>query len=339
MMPHSTHHKLFPEAPQHGASIRWILETYPDAPTPIIDLSTGITPYPYPLPPLDEALYHRLPDPSERLAAEQACLKHYGASHAQAVLSSGLQPVLFALAARRQHCRVAIISPTYAEHARVWRAVGHTITEIEMLGQLPHDVDVVILCNPNNPTGTMHSAETLSHYIKKYPQVVWIIDESFADLTPECSMAPMAGLHSNLVVLRSVGKFFGLAGLRASVALCHDSIASWLRVATGPWPVSTPACQWLPILLNDHAWQQQQLVKLRDEAIGWRGILKNYFNIIGHTDLFTLVESGNAYTSMQQLASYGIATRHFAEHPNWLRFGLPSRQYIPRVSQALEISQ
>lgn len=336
MIQHNVQHSEVYDIPQHGAATRWIHARYPNAPAPVIDLSTGINPYGYPLAALDDALYRRLPDPEEIIQARQAVRRYCGAdARVQAVLSPGMQPLMFALAAYRQQRRVAIISPTYSEHEKIWRQCGHKVENVSALEGVAAQADVVVLCNPNNPDGMLHTSGALRDAVAhSSPDRLWVVDESFADLEPQHSLAHVA--DARLVVLRSVGKFFGLAGLRVSAALCQGEMAQWLEGAAGPWPVSTVSCHLLPGMLADTGWQTAMRRRLHEEAKEFRAMLACHFTIVGHTDLFTLVASDHALARAEHFASRGIALRRFDAQPHWLRIGLPAQTDLLRVQAALE---
>lgn len=323
--------------PQHGAATAWVKKQYPEAPQPLIDLSTGISPYPYPLPAFNHNDYNRLPDPEEINAAIDACHHYYQIKKpARVILSGGMQPLIFALAAKKQNQQVAIVSPTYAEHSYVWKTLGHRVDEYPSLEQVAAGVDVVIFCNPNNPTGEHYSQKSLELLLQKHtPHTHIIIDESYADISPDSSMANIIHDYPHMVILRSMGKFFGLAGMRVSAALAHEPYASFLHAATGAWPISTPSCLVLPALLENKEWQAHTMEKLNEKSIYYWGVLKKYFKVIGHTDLFFLVNTDKADAWYNYLASQGIIVRKFSDHPSWLRFGLPHHSQLERIESAL----
>ena len=319
---------------QHGGNVSSIACLYPDAPRPLIDLSTGINPYPYPLPPLHPEQLHRLADTSDVQKAIDAAAQHYSAPTDTITLAPGMQSLMFALAALRlkEHGAsiIAIPSPTYAEHARIWQTMGHTITD-GMEG------DVVILCNPNNPDGRTITPQELTTLAEKLDKRGgWmIVDESFADMVHGISMIREVGSRPNLAVLRSCGKTYGMAGLRLSFAITSHRWTEFLRVAMGPWPISTYACKALPTMLGDTTWLTAMREQLETEALHWRELLARYFTIIGHTALFTLVETENATEWAAHLASQGILVRTFDYNPHWIRFGLPESKHLARLTNTL----
>ena len=318
--------------PQHGGNISQISALFPNAPLPFIDLSTGITPYGYKLGAPQKEWQHRLAEQAEVEQAHAAAAHYYGA---KAVLAPGMQPLMFALACLRlkEHgpTKIGVFSPSYSEHARVWSGVGHTLAT-------PDEGDVVIICNPNNPDGKIiPPAKLLLLAEKLATRGGWlIVDEAFMDMTPELSIISAVTTHNNVVVMRSTGKFFGIAGMRVSCAIAPAAWREWLRVAVGPWPLTTQACRQLPVMWHDKKWATLMRAQLKKEAAIWRDLLAHYFVLIGHTDLFTLVESGKAANFHHRLMEHGILVRKFEHHPEWLRFGLPEFTHHERIKNALE---
>ena len=344
---------------QHGGNLSTIAARYPSAPRPFIDLSTGINPYPYPLPPTAPESAHRLADSADMQAAYAAAAKHYAAKD-NVVFAAGMQPLMFALAALRfkEHgaSTISIASPTYAEHARVWQSMGHTVSPSPLGGgpgwghmdtmevqnaPLPTSPlmgeelsDVTLLCNPNNPDGRSFQPEQLLTLAKRSSWL--IVDESFADVVHNLSITAHVATHDNLIVLRSCGKFYGIAGMRISLTIAPQKIAAFLRSATGPWPISTEACRILPAMLADTSWATDMREQLETESAHWRELLSRHFTVIGHTSLFTLVETENASQWFDKLAAQGILVRKFDYNQGWLRFGLPQQSDLKRLETALK---
>jgi cobalamin biosynthetic protein CobC len=325
----STHNSQY----QHGGNLSWVRKHFPQAPMPLIDLSTCINPYGYPLPQAQAQWHYELADVALMQQAFKALSSYFSLpSENHIALGSGMQPLMVALAALRlkNHgiANVAIFAPTYTEHERIWSQLGHRC--------MPYadgiNADVVIICNPNNPDGRVVPPETL---LKLAQSGVWlIVDESFADVQQNCSIAYAAPQRRNIIVLRSFGKFFGLAGLRVSAAIACKPLIESLRVLVGPWPISTLACHMLPLWLYDTAWINDMRHKLHNEAQAWRGVLGQYFKIVGTTDLFVLVETANVEGWFHHLASQGILVRKFDYNARWLRFGLPHAQHASRLAKA-----
>jgi len=309
----------------HGGDLGAARKLFPGAPEPFIDLSTGINPFAYPLPPLEGAVFARLPEPAavERLAAIAA--ETYGApSPAHVAAGPGLQMLLPLVAALLRPGRATVLGPTYAEHARVAALAGHAVRDVTAIGDLA-GADLAVVVNPNNPDGRIVERDALR---KLADQVgLLVVDEAFIDAGPISKSLATGLARPNLVVLRSFGKFFGLAGVRLGFALAAPDIAQRLRAALGPWPVSGPALAIGAAALADAAWAGQARAQLAaavqrlDRLLVGAGI-----EVAGGTPLFRLARTPAAAELFDQLGRAGIFVRRFAEQAPWLRFGLPGTE-------------
>jgi cobalamin biosynthetic protein CobC len=323
----------------HGGDLAAARRLFPDASEPFIDLSTGINPNPYPLPKLSPDLFTRLPDrvALERLA--QIAARAYGVpSAAHVVAAPGTQILLTHVAALVPPGRAAILGPTYAEHARAALFVGHHATETADIGAL-RGAGFAVVVNPNNPDGRIVDKDaliTLAEDARRNGGVL-VVDETFMDVgPPDVSLAPDVD-RGDVVVLRSFGKFFGLAGLRLGFAIATPTIAARLRNALGPWAVSGPAIVIGESALADSAWTQATRRRLAQDAARLDEMLiAADMEIAGGTSLFRLVRTPVALEVFQYLGRAGLFVRRFAEQPRWLRFGLPAGEpEWQRLSTAL----
>jgi len=299
---------------------------FPDAPEPFIDLSTGINPHSYPVPELSTALFERLPAHADvrRLAAVAA--QCYGAPSADHVLPApGTQILLPQVAMLVPPGRAAVLCTTYAEHRRAAILASHSVTEISNADQLGR-ADLAIVVNPNNPDGRLVERATLLDVADKLrPRGgLLVVDESFADIAPPgASLAGDIG-RGNIVVLRSFGKFYGLAGLRLGFALAAPSLVERLDAMLGPWAVAGPALFIGEKALADGAWRLQALTRLTEAAARLDEMLANSgLEVVGGTSLYRLTRSTDAEQLFAQLGRAGILVRCFSEDPTWLRWGLP----------------
>lgn len=290
-----------------------------------LDLSTGINPTPYPLPEVSPGAWTRLPQSdasTELLLAARAC---YGAADDCAIVAApGTQALIHLLPRLRARCRVAVIATTYAEHADSWRAGGHGVTEAGSPSEIGA-AEICIVVNPNNPDGHLTSPEVLQSLIETMARRGgWlIVDEAFADVAPGISVAGSAG-RRGLIVLRSFGKFFGLAGLRLGFALTDAATAAAIRHALGPWAVSGPAMEIATKALADRDWIRGMRAHLAAAAARLDRLLSGHgLDVIGGTTLYRLVETAHAGALHHGLATRGILTRAFDGKPDWLRIGLP----------------
>jgi cobalamin biosynthetic protein CobC len=308
----------------HGGDLAAARRLFPGAPEPFIDLSTGINPFSYPLPRLDPAVFARLPQPGalERLAAIAA--RTYGAPSSNHVVAApGLQILLPIVAALARPGRAAVLGPTYAEHARVAVLAGHTVREVADLAGLG-GTDLAVVVNPNNPDGRIVGRDALLALAAALAPGLLVVDEAFMDVGPAgASLAPDV-THPNLVVLRSFGKFFGLAGLRLGFAHAAPELAMRLRARLGPWAVSGPALAIGVSALADAGWIATTRERLAATARRLDASLaESGLEIVGGTDLFRLARAPAADEVFERLGRAGIFVRRFAEQPGWLRFGLP----------------
>jgi cobalamin biosynthetic protein CobC len=311
----------------HGGDLAAARRLFPDAPKPFVDLSTGINPNPYPLPALPAELFARLPDAAAtgRLAA--AVATSYGApSAAHVVPAPGTQSLLPFVAGLARRGRAAILAPTYNEHARAARLAGHSVIETREPAALG-DADLAIVTNPNSPDGRLIEREALLALAAKLRTRggVLVVDEAFMDVGPPgFSLAGDVG-RGNIVVLRSFGKFFGLAGLRLGFALLDPPSAVRLAAMLGPWAVSGPALAIGAAALADMAWTEQTRRRLSAAAGRLDGILIGAgLGIPGGTALFRLVRIPAANALFHHLGRAGILVRNFPDNATWLRFGLPA---------------
>jgi cobalamin biosynthetic protein CobC len=313
----------------HGGDLTAARQMFPDAPEPFIDLSTGINPHPYPLPALPPDIFARLPDRASvrRLAAVAA--QAYGAPSADHVLPApGTQILLPQVAALLPPGRAAILRTTYAEHERAATLAGHSVSSANDAGELSR-ADLAIVVNPNNPDGGIVRRETLLQTAKAMRSRggILVVDEAFADVAPAgTSLAGDVG-RGNIVVLRSFGKFFGLAGLRLGFAIAAPNLINRLDAMLGPWAVAGPAIFVGEKALADQAWTEQTLARLAEAKARLDALLTGAgLEVVGGTSLYRLTRSADAEKLFSRLGNAGILVRRFGEEPTWLRWGLPRNE-------------
>ncbi|WP_036291414.1 threonine-phosphate decarboxylase CobD [Methylosinus sp. PW1] len=326
----------------HGGRVDLARTLFPEAPEPWIDLSTGVSPYPYPFPPLAPEVFTRLPDVAALAALERIAAAAYRAGpKAQVVAGAGTQAFIQCLP--RLQClprsRVAVLGLTYEEHAAAWRAAGAKVARVETLEEIAA-AEVGVVVNPNNPDGRLEPVARLAETARAMAAKggLLIVDEAFADFLPaEASLAPRAG-EEGFLLLRSFGKAYGLPGVRLGFALCGAALAEPLRAALGPWSVSGPALAIGAAALADAPWLAARGAALARDAARLDGLLAaSAFEIIGGTSLFRLVRHAAADRWFAHLARRGILTRRFGERPDRLRFGLPAASAAwERLERALE---
>ncbi len=313
----------------HGGDLDAARRLFPAAPEPFVDLSTGINPNPYPMPDIPAVLFARLPDAAALASLRGIAARTYGAPSAEHVAAApGTQILLPMVAGLVPPGRAAILTPTYAEHARAAALAGHTIREASGLGALA-DVTLAVVCNPNNPDGRVFAKDDLLALARELrPRGgLLVVDEAFMDVGPPGASLADEVWRGNIVVLRSFGKFFGLAGLRLGFALATPVLAARLTALLGPWPVSAPALFVGAKALADGGWIEATHRASAPAAARLDSILTHAgLDIIGGTSLFRLAHARAASELFHYLGCAGILVRMFAEHPAWLRFGLPAQE-------------
>lgn len=324
--------------PEHGGNLRDAMRRYGQHDW--LDLSTGINPHWYPAPPIAGNAWHRLPETDPALA--QAAQAFYGAPRMLAV--AGTQAAIQALPRLRPPSRVTVSSPSYAEHAHHWQQHGHTMREVPYSGldAAVDDSDVVVLCNPNNPTGAQVPAEQLLRWAEKLAaRGGWlVVDEAFGDTVSGSVAAHTEREWSGggaLIVLRSVGKFFGLAGLRLGFVAAPSALLSQLETMLGPWAVSGPAQQVALAALGDTAWQHAMRVQLAQQGRRLQSLLAQYRIQSSGTALFQWWPEPRAEAFHEHLARRGIWVRLFPRAARGIRIGLPPDEAgWRRLEQALQ---
>ena len=287
-----------------------------------LDLSTGINPRGWPAPPLPPDCWRRLPEDDDGLLA--AARDYYGCSSLVAV--AGSQQAIMALPRLRPRCRVAMLSPAYAEHEAAWIAAGHRVAPIGVddIDAVIEDIDVLLLIHPNNPTGQRFERDRLLAWQARLAaRGGWlVVDEAFIDADPAASLADVCG-REGLVVLRSLGKFFGLAGARVGFVLGPKPLLDALAEYLGPWPIAHPSRHVAIGALRDEAWQRATRERLRRDGRRLADLLSRHgLAPSGGCELFQWLRHARARYLAEELAWRAVLVRGF-DHPASLRLGLP----------------
>ena len=330
------------EVTDHGGSLSRAARLFPDAPLPWLDLSTGINPHSYPVEGIPASAFRRLPEESRLRQLLAAAASTYRAPSPENVAAApGTQILLPLVAALVPPGRAAILSPTYAEHRRAAAIAGHAVAETGDFEALD-DADLSVLVNPNNPDGRVMRREALLGLAAKMRARggLLVVDEAFMDVGPEeQSLAPDAET-GGFVVLRSFGKFYGLAGLRLGFAVGPVALLSRIAAQLGPWAVSGPALEAGIAALEDAKWRAAMQDRLGDEAARLDEILARHaLDVSGGTSLYRFVRTPHAGEIVEALGRRGILVRAFAHDAKALRFGLPdSPDAFDRLDSALRIA-
>lgn len=307
---------------EHGGNLDLAQQRFGGHAEDWIDLSTGINRVPYPVGEIDAHHWQALPSRSEIEALHQAARHAYGTG-APIVATGGAQAAIQMLPQLAPRGRARILAPTYNEYAAVLSAAGWEVEEVRALDALA-GTNLAIVVNPNNPDGCRYSPKELLALLPRVGHLV--IDESFVDGVPELSLASEAG-QPGLMILRSFGKFYGLAGVRLGFAIGSAADIGKLAAASGPWPVSGAAIAIGCRALRDDAWAKATSARLARDCVrlddmaqsqGWR--------FAGGAPLFRLYETPDARAAQEKLARGQIWSRVFAQNPTWLRLGLPGSE-------------
>lgn len=327
-----------------------------------LDLSTGINPVPYPVAGIPGDGWTALPDRAAVAALEAAARAFWVVPAGAEVLAA---PGASALIARMPLAlagrataeagappAVAIPGPTYNEHAAAFAAQGW---EVRQVGQALAQVIV----HPNNPDGRLWRAQDLAAPCA-------VIDESFCDIAPQRSLIACA-TRPGTVILKSFGKFWGLAGLRLGFAIGDPAIVGALREALGPWPVSGPALHIGAQALCDQGWAAATRARLEGDAARLDALMQaRGARALGGTTLFRLYDTapgggaasgrfatpapfsasapspagtdappGPARDWQERLARGHVWSRVFPYSDRWLRLGLPHPDRWDRLEAAL----
>lgn len=321
----------------HGGALRAAAARYGVPENEWLDLSTGIAPWSWPVPPVPVAVWSRLPEADDGLIA--AAADYYGYPADSLVALPGSQFAIREVPRMFAPGIIAVPSVGYTEHAAAWRAVGHILryySNLDDLELMLADIDRAVVLDPNNPTAERAGPGRLSRIAAALGPGHLVIDAAFAD----CDHGASGGAVANeAVVLRSVGKFFGLAGIRLGFASGHQPTIDALHRAVEPWGVTHPA-RWIGTrALADRDWQIGQRARIRDAEVWLRARLVDAFpdHIIASAGSFVAVfftTDGAATAAHHTLARRGVLTR-LGDNGRWLRFGLPAQCQRERLSAGL----
>lgn len=305
----------------HGGNLDEAIARHGGAAADWIDLSTGINPAPYPLPALPQEAWTRLPTRADLASLEEAARLAYGGG-AEIVPLAGAQAAIQLAPRLAAPGRALVLGPTYNEHAAALAEAGWSVETVAALEALA-GADLAVVVNPNNPDGRRVEPENLLALRRSVGLLV--VDESFAEPTPGLSLAPrLTGADDGLLVLRSFGKFYGLAGLRLGFALAGGGVAARLRAMAGPWPVSGAAIEIGRKALVDAAWREAAITRLDRDAARLDALADQAgWGLVGGTALFRTYETGDGRAAQERLARARIWSRAFPYAQGWLRLGLP----------------
>lgn len=294
----------------HGGGLDAAIAKYGGHRAGWVDLSTGINPVPYPIPQLSHDVWTALPD-ADAFAQIEARARNFWdvPKDVACLVAPGASSIIAQIPRIGAQGQAHIPGPTYNEHGASFREAGWTLE--------PTATDAMVVVHPNNPNGRLWTAPEIKGDLR-------IIDESFADVIPDQSLISLAADPGTLV-LKSFGKFWGLAGLRLGFAFGDPDMIKRLGEALGPWQVSGPALQIGAEALSDFQWADDTRTRLADDAKRLDELLESQGAVTrGGTDLFRLYEVDKGKAAQDRLAESGIWSRTFPYAQSWLRLGLPA---------------
>jgi cobalamin biosynthesis protein CobC len=303
----------------HGGNLDVAMRRFSGRMEDWIDLSTGVNRRPYPVLGLEPRHWTALPSRADIEALHEAARQAYAAT-APVLAVAGAQAAIQLLPRLARSGRARILGPTYNEYAAAFRAADWVVEEVADLEALA-GADLAVIVNPNNPDGRQHDPVKLLSLLPRVGRLV--VDESFADAVPGISLASQAG-RPGLLILRSFGKFYGLAGLRLGFVLASEADVAAFATMVGPWPVSGAAIAIGRRALIDRNWASTTMARLAQESLRLDALVQaRGFRLVGGTPLFRLYETGDANVAQEQLGRAHIWSRIFPGVPGWLRLGLP----------------
>lgn len=306
----------------HGGGLDAAMARFGGQRSDWLDLSTGINPVPYPVRGLLPSDWTDLPDSAAHQSLVAAARRFWSVPDGAAILPApGASALIARIPALAPADRVQITMPTYNEHAAAFAANGWRVVS-------DGPAKARILVHPNNPDGRLWTQTDATTPLT-------IIDESFADVSPDASLTRLAA-RPGTIVLKSFGKFWGLAGLRLGFAIAAPDTIANLSDMLGPWPVSGPALRIGAAALRDTDWTEQTRARLAADSARLDRLMQDHDAVLaGGTDLFRLYTVDHAAAWQDRLARHHIWTRVFPYSAQFLRLGLPRPDGWDQLRSAL----
>ena len=309
----------------HGGGLDAAIAQFGGSRAQWLDLSTGINPIPYPIPEIPAQYWQCLPDEGAQNTLLNAARKFWNVPNsADIIATSGVSQLIAMIPSLCETGAVEIIGPTYNEHAAAFRAANWNVGETG---------DVRVVVHPNNPDGRLHNITTNDTDKTK----LTIIDESFCDVMAEKTLISLAK-QPNVIILKGLGKFWGLAGMRLGFAIASPDLIQKITDRIGPWAISGPAQFIGAAALSDHTWAENTRAHLANDKLRLDALMSEYgYTSLGGTTLFRLYDTHDAIALQTKLAEKFIWSRSFPYSNSWLRLGLPGTcAEWDQLKQALE---
>lgn len=332
----------------HGGQLEQIAKQYKIPPTDWLDLSTGIAPTSYPIPHIPLSAWQNLPQ--ENAGLFNSAKQYYQCS--ELVITNGSQAIIKSLPElyRQKNPNgqdVYLPERGYKEHAHAWKIAGyHLHFYQELLPEIselkPNSVLVII--NPNNPTGKFFDRNVISKYHATLKQLngLLVIDEAFMDVMPNEQSYCSQVNDSHSLVLRSFGKFFGLAGIRIGFLVADNAWCQTFKALLGPWQVNGPAQIIAQHALSNKLWKEKQkdtlhLLRKVQEKLFLQVLPNDLLVDIKGCDLFIALHFNHpdiAKNLYHLLCKQGVYCR-LADEQDTLRFGITTEETLGRLEISL----
>mgnify|MGYP000014323088 CR=1 FL=1 len=305
----------------HGGGLDAAIAAYGGARAGWLDLSTGINPVPYPVGTFSQEAWTALPDSAAFEALNTAAQRFWNVPATAAILpAAGASALIARIPTLAGAGAVSVQGPTYNEHAASFAGLGWTVS--------PEGHDAQVVVHPNNPDGRVWAATEITAPLA-------IIDESFCDVMPDASLIGLAA-QPGRIVLKSFGKFWGLAGARLGFAIGDPALIARLGDALGPWQVSGPALAIGAAALADADWAEATRARLASDSDRLDALMIGRgAKVVGGTSLFRLYEVDDATRWQDRLARSHVWSRIFPYSKTWLRLGLPAPDRWSQLEAAL----
>ncbi|TCU56122.1 L-threonine O-3-phosphate decarboxylase [Novosphingobium sp. PhB57] len=317
----------------HGGRVSEAARAFGGAPEDWLDLSTGLNPLAWLAAGVGPVDWTALPDPDALLRLEAAAARHFGVAPELCCAVPGSETAL-RLLARALDLPGRALVPAYRTHREAFAP-----SRPALFGEQPKAREVFVFANPNNPDGVLRDPEDVVAWAERIDATggFLIVDEAFADCHPGASVARAVAPGFRLIVLRSFGKFFGLAGLRLGFVLGPPALMMLLRQLLGSWPVHAGALAIGAAAYADGDWIARTRSALPVRAAALDAVLHRHgLEPQGDCPLFRLVTGCAGGALFDRLARARILVRPFADRPDWLRFGVPGdADALARLDAAL----
>ncbi|QOK73054.1 threonine-phosphate decarboxylase [Brucella suis bv. 2] len=324
---------------EHGGALDRAIARFGGSAQDWLDLSTGINPEHFPLPEFSPEIWNRLPDEGLLQTTLALARRYYRiGENAPIVAAPGTQALIQLMPMLAAPSTVAILGPTYQEHAAAFAAASWNVVSCATIDDIPASATVAVIVNPNNPDGRVIARDALLALANRLGERggFLVVDEAFADAHEAVSIACEAEA-APLVVLKSFGKFFGLGGIRLGFAVANADYAARLRLRLGPWAVSGPALAIANSAFANAAVVTDFRARIDLRRLALSAVLERAgLTEVGGTALFSLVEHIDAHSLYNALCERHILVRKFDYAPDWLRIGLAHDDAaLARLEQAL----